>query len=374
MTKSQKLIIALSSLLILIFGLVFNYFLYQNLYEQEIEIGEQLVLYDDASIMSDNLQHTIHETQKSIVQINVETDETNRVGSGFLYNSRGDIVTNAHVISDAISIEVTMSNAETYPAAIVGIGEEEDIAVIRVPQLINQKPIELETTERLLPGSEIIAVGSPLGFHNTVTIGIISGIDRSFDINGYTYDNVYQISANITHGNSGGPLIDRQTGKVIGINSAGIEESDIGFSIPIPAIIDQVTEWSTSTTNEQLTFPTSVKAVTTDPDILREEATYLVHYFIDSLAIHDYINAYTLLGSELQSEIDYPSFRSEYLHLKNISLLNEEEKNITQEFIDLIVTIEYDNATAQDETNVMTYLFTIGYENDQLKILNFQVE
>lgn len=374
MTKSQKFLITLSSLFILIFGLVFNYLLYKNLNKQEIEVGEQLVSYDDAPTMSDNLQHMIHETQKSIVQINVETEDANRVGSGFLYNSRGDIVTNAHVISDAISIEVTMSNAETYPAAIVGIGEEKDVAVIRVPQLINQKPIELETSERLLPGSEIIAVGSPLGFQNTVTIGIVSGIDRSFDINGYTYDNVYQISANITHGNSGGPLIDRQTGKVIGINSAGIEESDIGFSIPIPAIIDQVTEWSTSTTNEQLTFPTHIKEINIDPDILLEEATYLIHYFIDSLAIHDYINAYTLLGSELQSEIDYPSFRSEYLHMRNISLLNDEEKNIAQEFIDFIVTVEYDCATTQDETNVMTFSFTIGYENDQLKILNFQTE
>lgn len=372
MSKKQKFLITLASLFILTSGLTFNYFLYKKLNQQEIEVGQQLISYDDVTKESDNLQHLIHEAQKSIVQINVETQEITRVGSGFLYNSRGDIVTNAHVINDAIAIEVTVSNAETYPAAIVGVDKKNDIAVIRVPQLINHKPIELETSDRLLPGAEIIAVGSPLGFQNTVTIGIISGINRSFEINDYTYDNVYQISANITHGNSGGPLIDRQTGKVIGINSAGIEESDIGFSIPIPTIIDQITDWSNSISNEQLTFPTNAKELKTEPDLLLEEATYLIDYFINSLAIHDYINAYTLLGSELQNEIDYPNFRSQYLHLKDISILNYEAENITQELIEFTVSIEFDYAISQDEDNVVNYIFSVGYENDQLKILNFQ--
>lgn len=372
MSKKQKFLITLASLFILTSGLTFNYFLYKKLNQQEIEVGQQLISYDDVTKGSDNLQHLIHEAQKSIVQINVETQEITRVGSGFLYNSRGDIVTNAHVINDAIAIEVTVSNAETYPAAIVGVDKKNDIAVIRVPQLINHKPIELETSDRLLPGAEIIAVGSPLGFQNTVTIGIISGINRSFEINDYTYDNVYQISANITHGNSGGPLIDRQTGKVIGINSAGIEESDIGFSIPIPTIIDQITDWSNSISNEQLTFPTNAKELKTEPDLLLEEATYLIDYFINSLAIHDYINAYTLLGSELQNEIDYPNFRSQYLHLKDISILNYEAENITQELIEFTVSIEFDYAISQDEDNVVNYIFSVGYENDQLKILNFQ--
>ncbi|MBU5595280.1 S1C family serine protease [Amphibacillus sp. MSJ-3] len=372
MSKKQKFLITLASLFILTSCLTFNYFLYKKLNQQEIEVGQQLISYDDVTKGSDNLQHLIHEAQKSIVQINVETQEITRVGSGFLYNSRGDIVTNAHVINDAIAIEVTVSNAETYPAAIVGVDKKNDIAVIRVPQLINHKPIELETSDRLLPGAEIIAVGSPLGFQNTVTIGIISGINRSFEINDYTYDNVYQISANITHGNSGGPLIDRQTGKVIGINSAGIEESDIGFSIPIPTIIDQITDWSNSISNEQLTFPTNAKELKTEPDLLLEEATYLIDYFINSLAIHDYINAYTLLGSELQNEIDYPNFRSQYLHLKDISILNYEAENITQELIEFTVSIEFDYAISQDEDNVVNYIFSVGYENDQLKILNFQ--
>jgi len=374
MKRKNKIIIAIMSLIIFFSGIFFNLFLTEQLQSQLIDVGQPIVTYQDQDASTDNLQHLIHEVQKSVVQINVETDYSERSGSGFLYNSRGDIVTNAHVIEDATSIQVTMSNAETYPAAIVGIGEEKDIAVIRVPQLINYQPIELEATENYLPGAEILAVGSPLGFQNTVSVGIISGVDRSFDINGYIYENVYQISANITHGNSGGPLIDRQTGKVIGINSAGIEESDIAFSIPIPAIIDQITDWSTSITNSQLTFPTRVNNIPLNSNELLEEATYLIHYFVDSLAINDYINAYTLLGSTLQNEMDYPSFRSNYLHLINLSLLNNEIIDSTGEMVSVNSTIEFQNEQNRNETKTCHILFTIGYENDQVKVLQIETD
>lgn len=369
MQKQKKVTIIFLSLLILIFGLAFILFFINNLQKQDIDVGQPLVIYQEQILDTDNLQHLIHEAQKSVVQINVQTRNTERVGSGFLYNSRGDIITNAHVIKDAISIEVTMSNAETYPAAIVGLGEDKDIAVIRVPQLINYQPIEIEATDQYQPGTEILAVGSPLGFQNTVSIGIISGVDRSFDINGYNYENVYQISANITHGNSGGPLINRETGKVIGINSAGIEESDIGFSIPIPTIIDDVTEWSTSITNDQLTFPTRVQNLTPDPEVFEEEALYLIDYFFNSLVINDYINAYTLLGSSLHSELDYPSFRSSYVHFRNLSLLNSEIINSTSETIQLSASIQYEDLNDLNNLKTAKYTFTIGYEIDQLKVL-----
>ena len=374
MKRKNKVIITLISLIIFFSGILFILFLTEQLQSQVIDVGQPIVTYQDQDSSTDNLQHLIHEVQKSVVQINVVTDYSERSGSGFLYNSRGDIVTNAHVIEDATSIQVTMSNAETYPAAIVGIGEEKDIAVIRVPQLINYQPIELEATENYLPGAEILAVGSPLGFQNTVSVGIISGVDRSFDINGYIYENVYQISANITHGNSGGPLIDRQTGKVIGINSAGIEESDIAFSIPIPAIIEQITDWSTSITNSQLTFPTRVNNVPFNSNELLDEATYLIHYFVDSLAINDYINAYTLLGSTLQDEMDYPSFRSKYLYLINLTLLNNEIVDSTGETVLVRSTIEFQDEQNRNEKKSVNLLFTIGYENDQVKVLQIEAD
>lgn len=372
MKRRNKLIIVLISLVILCSGFFIIIYLKDRLQNQTIDVGQPLVTILDQELAPDNLQHLIYEAQKSVVQINVETNYSERSGSGFLYNSRGDIVTNAHVIENATAIQVTMSNTETYPAAIVGFSMENDIAVIRVPQLINYQPIELEISENYLSGAEIVAVGSPLGFQNTVSVGIISGVDRSFDINDYTYENVYQISANITHGNSGGPLIDRHTGKVIGINSAGIEESDIAFSIPVPAIIDQITDWSASITNDQLTFPSRVNNMPLDTNELLEEATYLIHYFVDSIGINDYINAYTLLGSTLQSEMDYPSFRSNYIHLRNISLLNYEIAESTKETVLILATIEHQVKENTDEKKQIVFSFTIGYENGQLKLLQIE--
>src|SRR5690625_5204865 len=168
-------------------------------------------------------------------------------GSGFLYNDKGDIITNAHVIEDANVIYVRTSNAHIYSAAVIGIGEDTDIAVIRVPELADQSFLSTEKDSSGEIGDEIIALGSPHGFQNTVTLGIISGSERNFSVDGYDYNNVYQISAQITHGNSGGPLIHRNTGNVIGINSVGTNDGTIGFSIPILEVIDQIEQWSNET-------------------------------------------------------------------------------------------------------------------------------
>src|SRR5699024_5669509 len=107
MNKKQKVIITLISLFILVSGIIFNFFLYRDLEKKAISVSQVLVSIEEPPTTSGNLQHMIHEAQKSIVQINVETEYVDRVGSGFLFNTRGDIVTNAHVISDATSIEVT---------------------------------------------------------------------------------------------------------------------------------------------------------------------------------------------------------------------------------------------------------------------------
>src|SRR5690625_4761131 len=109
MKRKNKIMIAIMSLIIFYSGIFFNLFLTEQLQSQLIDVGQPIVTYQDQDASTDNLQHLIHEVQKSVVQINVETDYSERSGSGFLYNSRGDIVTNAHVIEDATSIQVTMS-------------------------------------------------------------------------------------------------------------------------------------------------------------------------------------------------------------------------------------------------------------------------
>ncbi|SDB86985.1 Trypsin-like peptidase domain-containing protein [Pelagirhabdus alkalitolerans] len=371
MKNKKSISITLFTLVVLLIGISLNFSLYNGLFNQTLNAEYQILEIEEERSSTDDLQHIIHEVQKSVVQLNVSTPYTDRVGSGFIYNSRGDIITNAHVIEDAESINVTLTNTETYPAAIVKVGEEKDIAVIRVPQLMNHQPIQLEENEHLVPGEEIIAVGSPLGFQNTVTLGIISGIDRSFEIDEFNYENVYQISANITHGNSGGPLIDRRTGRVIGVNSAGIEESDIGFSIPIPAIIEDVKNWSSTTSNDELTFPSEIRPTTTNQEALVEDAQYLIEYFAESITMNDYLNAYALLGSDKQNNTDYPSFRSRYLDILTFDIIELTEDETSSHTVTINASIELNKTNETNQTEVVDYTFTVGYENDQLRILDY---
>ena len=368
MTFIQKRFSLLLTILILLVGAVFLYRTYQQTFNEPLT-AEPVVTYEPTNNRSQTLQQIIHEAQKNVVKISVETPVSTRVGSGFLYNNQGDIITNAHVIDDASVVEVTLSTTETYPAAIVGMSKEKDIAVIRVPQLINQRPMSIDTTQSIDIGTDILALGSPLGYQNSVSVGIISGTNRSFDIDGYSYEEVYQISSNITHGNSGGPLIDQTTGKVIGINSAGISDTDIGFSIPIKDVIDDVTDWSANTSNDALTFPSTIHSQLTSIEDYKEDSYYLVQYFIDSLAIHDYINAYALLGSNYQSDYDYTDFREHYMSLKSINLIEQQQAAVEND--QWIFTVTVDEHRAEQELEAHTYTFKVGLENDQLKIMTF---
>lgn len=347
-----------------------SFFYYQHWAAQEIHVENNLAKPIDNQTGEKMLASVIHDAQKSVVQITVETETSERTGSGFLYNALGDIITNAHVVKDATSITVTMSNAETYKAAIVGIGDKTDIAVIRVPQLTNRTVMHT-ASESLAVGDEIIAIGSPLGFQNSVSVGIISGTNRSFDVDGFNYKNVYQISANITHGNSGGPLINRNNGEIVGINSAGVSDSDIAFSIPIEQVMEQVTEWSNSINNNDLVFPSTSLDLKLDASKVKEDAEYLVNYFFESLQIRDYINAYTLLGSNLQTDQSYSDFRSAYVHytsltVNDINVVYESDKEQAQ----VIASVELQKVD-QDDPESWSYTFSIGYENDQLKILKY---
>src|SRR5690625_5160644 len=195
-------------LIISIIIMTLSIFLYINIYnrwqDKEIHISNPIINNIDTHSQTVDLKTIIHETEKHVVQIEGQNEDSTITGSGFLYNDQGDIITNAHVIEDANVIYVRTSNAHFYSAAVIGIGENTDIAVIRVPELAEQSFLTVENEIPGEIGDEIIALGSPHGFQNTVTLGIISGSERNFSVDGYDYSNVYQISAQITHGNSGG--------------------------------------------------------------------------------------------------------------------------------------------------------------------------
>ncbi|WP_343753698.1 S1C family serine protease [Lentibacillus halophilus] len=320
-----------------------------------------------------DLKSIIHTAEKSVVQIEGKHEKTTVTGSGFLFNEKGDIVTNAHVIKDADVIYVRTTNGRVYPAAVVGASSDTDIAVIRVPQLAGQPSLDINTETKAEIGDDVIALGSPHGFQNTVTLGIISGTERNFSVDGYNYEHAYQISAQITNGNSGGPLISRKSGKVIGINAVGTNDGTLGFSIPIDDVYKQLSTWANEAQNKNLTFG-STKDITdaANTQQLVNDAEYVVDYFLESISMRDYVAAYTLLGSNMQTESAYSDFRKQFIHYIDLQYSNMTSKVTDDGNVEttLSVTAEKSqNNKTKTKQETYTYVFTLGHENDQLKIL-----
>jgi hypothetical protein len=361
----------LLTIVFLLIGGGITYYLYTDWKAEKLTVNEPAINLIKESKDEVDLPSIIHEAEKSVIQIEAHNETQTITGSGFLYNNQGDIITNAHVIKDTDAIYVRTSNARFYPAAVIGVSEETDIALLRVPQLANQDTLPLSENPVEI-GDEVIALGSPHGFQNTVTLGIISGADRNIEVDGYTYSNAYQISAPITHGNSGGPLLRRETGEIIGINSVGTEDGMIGFSIPIEEIIDEVKEWSKAADNEDLSFASITDIVSNmDEEQTLDDAIYLSQYFWDNIGIRDYLSAYSLLSSEIQQSNSYAEFRDQYIHLIDVKVTNITSQMLEGNQVESIVhvdLIERDDDQLGEEVTSKTYTFHFSFENDQLKI------
>ena len=163
------------------------------------------------------------------------------LGSGFIIDKEGFIVTNNHVVEDADKIKVKLKNGKEFDAEIVGRDPNTDIALIKVKSKNNLPVVKLGDSDALKVGQWVVAIGSPFGLEHTVTAGIVSAKGRI--IGSGPYDDFLQTDASINPGNSGGPLINME-GEVIGINTAIIASGQgIGFAIPINSakrIVDQL--------------------------------------------------------------------------------------------------------------------------------------
>lgn len=361
------------SILIFIIGVFSFVKLYDHWHNKPISINNPIIHKVKKDTTSLNLKEIIYEAEKHVVLIEGQNEDTTFTGSGFLYNDKGDIITNAHVIKNANMIHVRTSNAHIFPAALVGISEDIDIAVIRVPQLARSTFLQIEKDRLAEIGDEVIALGSPHGFQNTVTLGIISGTERNFAVDGFNYNNVYQISAQITQGNSGGPLINRSSGYVIGINSVGTQDGTIGFSIPIQEVIDQIEQWSNEAITEELDFANMTDILNNyDLKQHKDDTEYLINYFFEGIKVRDYLMAYTLLGSDMQSELSYADFRDLYTHIVELDYEEVSSKVIEDNFSETVVEVNIESKSKDEEkTELETFefVFKIGLENDQLKIL-----
>ncbi len=201
------------------------------------------------------------ETQQSVVQVSGTVNNGNpsfgiSLGSGFVYDNSGHIITNYHVIagSDPNDISVTFLDGTVYKARVVGADQYSDLTVLHVEDDVPADklvPLPLGNSSALRVGQEVVAIGNPFGLSGSMTEGIVSGLNRLIPVYqdplsnvaapAFSIPNVIQTDAAINPGNSGGPLLDMQ-GEVIGINSAIFSttggSAGVGFAIPSNAITE----------------------------------------------------------------------------------------------------------------------------------------
>lgn len=184
----------------------------------------------------------INNVYDSVVVVqNYKNDKSNGIGSGFIYNNDGYIMTNSHVIEGASNIKVMLMSGDAVDATIIGDDEYADIAVIKIDKKYVTKVATLGSSESINVGDTVFTIGSPISseYYGTVTRGILSGKNRLVNVTVESSNdwimNVMQTDAAINPGNSGGPLCNAN-GDVIGINSMKLVQSQVegmGFAIPI---------------------------------------------------------------------------------------------------------------------------------------------
>ncbi|AEV30795.1 trypsin-like serine protease with C-terminal PDZ domain [Sphaerochaeta pleomorpha str. Grapes] len=192
-------------------------------------------------------------TNKSVVHITSTVDvqvtsfmdvlPAQGTGSGIILSSEGYILTNAHVVEKAASLKVSLYDQSSYTAKLIGVDSEDDLAVIKisVDKDTDLIPITLGTSEDLRIGQKVIAIGNPFGYDRTMTVGVVSGLNRPVKTaEGKVIMDAIQTDASINPGNSGGPLLNSR-GEVIGINSSiysmNGSSQGINFAIPIDTAI-----------------------------------------------------------------------------------------------------------------------------------------
>lgn len=174
-----------------------------------------------------------------VVSVQVRTGSGGASGSGFVFDDRGHIVTNNHVVGGrgGGSVSVVGSDGRRLTAEVVGTDPNSDIAVLRVTPSAALRQLDLADRGATRVGEPVLAVGSPLGLSGTVTAGIVSALDRRVRLGGTVRQTAVQTDASINPGNSGGPLVNAR-GEVVGVNTAiatleGGGSIGIGFAVPI---------------------------------------------------------------------------------------------------------------------------------------------
>lgn len=163
-------------------------------------------------------------------------------GSGWVWE-KGLVVTCAHVVGNSKAVVIRADGGAQFSGTVVGTDQTYDVAVIRVQGGSNLRVLAVGDSAAVRQGDEILAFGSPLGLDNSVTEGIISAIRTEVPVESMVLPNAFQVSAAIAPGSSGGPLLDRRNGSVLGMNAAGVspdKANNIGFAVPARDVVAAV--------------------------------------------------------------------------------------------------------------------------------------
>jgi S1-C subfamily serine protease len=287
----------------------------EALKSDSVKINEQVINAVEASSLYSKKLSLIEIFEKSepgVVRVNVQRNETAEVvggvGSGFVFDKKGHIITNAHVVNDAIKVVVTFPDGISYNAKIIGADEYTDIAVIKVnADLVLLHPLFIGDSSNLKVGEQIAAIGNPFGLSGSMTSGIVSQLGRLLPSgSGYSIPDVIQTDAAINPGNSGGPLLNMR-GEIVGINtaiqSATGEFTGVGFSVPSQTVAKIV---PTLIEKGEYKHPwIGISGRDIDPDLakvlnLNEAVGFLVITVIEDSPAFDA----GLIGSDKTTEVD----------------------------------------------------------------------
>ncbi|MCI9070075.1 trypsin-like peptidase domain-containing protein [Clostridium sp.] len=255
--------------------------------------------------------------------------ETEGMGSGFIINTDGYILTNYHVINGAKEVTVTLSDGQEVTASVVNYDSDKDIAMIKLNgNLEVPGVVELGNSDALQPGEEVVAIGNPLSkeLSSTLTKGIVSALNRSVETQSGVNTNLIQTDAAINSGNSGGPLINTK-GEVIGINTlkASNGAEGIGFAIPINDVKEKIDSLSKPILNLGVSIRVIDEAMSKQLNM--EEGLYIVE-------VNEFSPAEKsgLRGGDLIVKVDGKRIKT-FEELQEIKNSKEEGDSMNVEFI-----------------------------------------
>lgn len=320
-----------------------------------------------ASSMPDT-KELIRAIQPTVVSVIAQSTLGAHQGSGFLFDREGHVLTNAHVVRDARFVQVQTHDGETYPATVVGSSDEVDVALLYVEELRGRMPAPLGSASGLEVGDEVLAFGSPLGLENTVTTGIVSGLNRSVVVGDTYFSGLIQISAPIAPGNSGGPLVLRATGKVVGINTAGVNVGNIGFSIPLDQVLPLARAWKDGRAE--------VAQGSSPPADLTGEAVALIERFYRFVDEGDYEAAYELLGTGFRRNLPLDRFVRGYGRTVSTWVAETRVRGSGPDgiVVDTWVDAVEEGPGGRLVANRYHFVYTVGQEDGLLRILRGKLE